>query len=59
MYTMNEAKMFTGVLEGGTEGSKAIHQCITDMATSDIFKNTVNPPLWKRVTNIIGTASAA
>ena len=59
MYTMNEADLLTGVLEGGTEGAMAIQQCITDMATSDIPGKTVHAALWKRVTNIIGTGSAA
>ena len=59
MYTMNEADLLTGVLEGGTEGGKAIQQSITEMATSDIPGTTVHPALWKRVTNITGTGSAA
>ena len=58
-YTMNEAELLTGVLEGGTEGSNAIQQCITDMATSDTLGNTVHPSLLKRVTNIAGSASVA
>ena len=59
MYTMNEAELLTGVLEGGTEGGKAIQNCMTEMATSDIPGNTVHPALWRRVTSIIGTASVA
>ena len=59
MYTMNEADLLTGVLEGGTEGGKAIQQCITEMATSDIPGTTVHPALWKRVANSTGTGSAA
>ena len=55
MYTMNEAELLTG----GTEGGKAIQQCITEMATSDIPGNTVHPALWKRVRSILGTASVA
>ena len=59
MYTMNEGELLTGVPEGGTEDGKAMQQCITDMATSDIPGNTVHPALWKRVASILGTAPAA
>jgi len=59
MYTMNEAELLTGVLEGGTEGGKAMKHCITEMATSDIPGNTVHPALWKQVTSILVTALAA
>jgi len=59
MYTMNEADLLTGFFEGGPEGGKAIQQCITEMATSDIPGTTVHPALWKRVSSIIGTAPAA
>ena len=59
MYTINEADLLAGVLEGGADGAKTIQQCMTEMATSEIPGNTVHPALWKRVTSIMNHGAGA